>query len=512
MDFNASENRRKGIQVLTLNTLAFGVCFACWMLNGVLVAYLVDANLFAWDEGQMGLLIASPVLIGSLGRLPIGMLTDRFGGRPVYTAILLVSAVPMYLLGRADSFATFLLCSFGIGIAGTSFASGIAYTSVWFKKEQQGTALGLFGMGNIGAAATAFGAPLLLRALTQHGEHPENWRILPQIYAGALVAMAALFYLLTFPRASSKAAPTPWARRLAPLVTLRVWRFGLYYFFVFGGFVALSQWLVLYYLNVYSMTLALAGLMTAAFSMPAALTRALGGWLSDRYGARRVMYTVFGVAALCCGLLIVPRMDVYSPGGGILATRAGAVTRVEDEVIVVGDKEYRFKPRPGLTQSAIRSQVNETKTMIWPTFKSWHEPSVHVGDSVAKRQVIAKGITHIYFQANVWVFSAIILALGVTLGIGMAGVYKYIADYFPAEMGAVGGLVGVIGGLGGFFGPLLFGYLLKATGIWITCWMLLLAAALGCLVWLHTVVQRMMMRQVPALMATMEANEGDAGR
>lgn len=505
-------DRRRGIQVLILNTVAFGVCFACWMLNGVLVAYLVDSNLFAWDEGQVGLLIASPVLIGSIGRLPVGLLTDRFGGRLVYTGVLLASAVPMYLLGRAESFAGFLLCSFGIGIAGTSFATGIAYTSIWFKKEQQGTALGLFGMGNIGAAVTTFFAPQLLRILTQHGGHPENWRLLPQIYAGALVVMAALFYLFTFPRSVPQAARLPLSRRLAPLGALRVWRFGLYYFFVFGAFVALSQWLVLYYLNVYGMTLALAGIMAAAFSLPAALTRALGGWLSDRYGARRVMYSVFGVAVVCCGLLIVPRMDIYSPGGGIVATRAGVVTRVDHEEIVVGDKAYRFKARPGLTQGVIRSQVADAETLIWPTFKSWHEPSVRVGDSVAKRQVIAKGITHIYFQANVWIFSALVLALGVALGIGMAGVYKYIADYFPREIGAVGGLVGVIGGLGGFVGPLVFGYILKGSGIWTTCWMLLLFVALGCLVWLQFAVQRMMREKVPGLMAMMEAGDDDGRR
>jgi len=497
----------KGIRVLALNTLAFTVCFACWMLNGVLVAFLVDTNLYQWDEGQVGLLIAIPVLTGALGRLPMGMLTDRFGGRLMMTLVLLASAIPMYLLAHAQTYAGFVLCGLGIGLTGTSFAVGVAYTALWFKKERQGTALGIFGMGNAGAAVTTFAAPQLLQALTHHGQQPENWRWLPQIYAGALVVMAVCFYLFSLPRRVNQEMRLSLVQRLAPLARLRVWRFGLYYFFVFGGFVALTQWLVLYYVNVYTMSIATAGLMATLFNLPTALTRALGGWLSDQFGARRVMFMVFGTAIVFCSLLIVPRMDVYSPGGGIIATKAGVVAEVGTNRIVIGEKAYTFKPRPGLTQAIIRSQVNDAEVLIWATFKSWHEPTVKAGDSVAKHQVVAKGITHIYFQANVWIFSIFVLVLGVALGIGMAAVYKYITDYFPQEVGLVGGLVGVIGGLGGFFCPLLFGYLLKATGIWTTCWMLLLGLGLGCLGWLYYAVQKLMREKVPALMAAMEQHD-----
>lgn len=497
----------KGIRVLVLNTLAFTVCFACWMLNGVLVAYLVDTNLYRWDEGQVGLLIAVPVLTGALGRLPMGMLTDRFGGRLMMTLVLLASAVPMYLLSHARNYTGFLLCGLGIGMTGTSFAVGVAYTALWFKKERQGTALGIFGMGNAGAAVTTLAAPQLLQALTHHGQQPENWRWLPQIYAGALAVMAVCFYLSSVARRANQETRMSLVQRLAPLARLRVWRFGLYYFFVFGGFVALTQWLVLYYVNVYTMSVATAGFMATLFNLPTALTRALGGWLSDQFGARRVMLLVFGSAIVCCSLLIVPRMDIYSPGGGIVATKAGVVAEVDTDRIVIDEKAYTFKPRPGLTQAIMRSQVNDPETLIWATFKSWHEPTVKVGAPVAKHQVIAKGITHIYFQANVWVFSIFVMVLGVTLGIGMAGVYKYITDYFPKEVGLVGGLVGVIGGLGGFFCPLVFGYLLKATGIWTTCWMLLLGLGLGCLGCLYHVVQKMMREKAPALMATMEKHD-----
>ena len=145
--------------ILTLNTVAFTVCFAAWMLNGVLVTFLVDNGVFAWDAAQMGVLIGIPVLTGSIMRLPLGMLTDRYGGRPVYALLMLLSAVPMFLLSRADSYSDYLWSSLGFGLTGASFAVGIAFSSVWFSRERQGTALGIFGAGNAGAALTTLGAP-----------------------------------------------------------------------------------------------------------------------------------------------------------------------------------------------------------------------------------------------------------------------------------------------------------------------------------------------------------------
>ena len=136
-------DRAKAIQVLTMNTLAFTFCFACWMLNGVLVTFLVENGIFNFTESQIGWLIGIPVLTGSLMRLPVGILTDRFGGRPVFTLLMLISAIPMYLLSQVETYAGFLLASLGFGLVGGSFAVGIAYTSVWFSKERQGTALGL---------------------------------------------------------------------------------------------------------------------------------------------------------------------------------------------------------------------------------------------------------------------------------------------------------------------------------------------------------------------------------
>ncbi|MDP6782644.1 MAG: MFS transporter, partial [Dehalococcoidia bacterium] len=297
-----------------MNTLAFTVCFAAWMMNGVLVTFLVDNGVFQWDKAQMGWLIGIPVLTGSITRLPIGVLTDKYGGRIVFSLLLLMAAVPMYLVSYANTYFEFILSGLGFGLSGASFAVGIAYTSIWFKKEHQGTALGIFGAGNAGAALTSMGAPIVLRMLTDNGTNIEGWRTLPQLYAAALVATAIVFYLLTTTRKVEQVRGMSLLARLAPLRYMRVWRFGLYYFFVFGGFVALAQWLIPYYVNVYAMSVAMAGLMASIFTLPSGMIRAFGGWLSDRWGARSVMYLVLGASLLSLLLLIVPQMDIQSPG------------------------------------------------------------------------------------------------------------------------------------------------------------------------------------------------------
>src|SRR3990167_413698 len=135
-------------KILFFNTLAFTVCFAAWMMNGVLVTFLSSNQIFDWGPIQIGWLMGIPVLTGSIFRLPAGMLTDKFGGKPVYGTLLLLCAIPMFLLSSANDFWSFALCSFGFGLAGVSFAIGIAFTSVWYPRHFQGTALGIFGAGD----------------------------------------------------------------------------------------------------------------------------------------------------------------------------------------------------------------------------------------------------------------------------------------------------------------------------------------------------------------------------
>ncbi len=487
------------IRVLILNTLAFTVCFACWMTNGVLITFLIENGIFSWTQSQIGWLIGIPVLTGAITRLPVGILTDKYGGRIVYTILMLVSAIPMYLLSEASTYGQFVAASLGFGLTGASFAVGIAYTSVWFSKHRQGTALGIFGAGNAGAALTSMGAPFLLRRLTAGGEQIEGWRTMPKLYAAALVITAVIFYLLSVSKKVDDSHITSLAQRLAPLKHLRVWRFGLYYFLVFGDFVALAQWLIPYYVNVYLMPVTMAGLMASIFTLPSGVIRALGGWMSDRLGGRLVMFWVLGICFGCFLLLNIPRMDIESPGPGVMARRAGVVERISTEEIVVGAKTYPLRAMPDGWMAE-----RDTGVLVLPTAAFWQEPAVQAGDAVAKKQLLARGVTHIFFQANVWIFTGLVFIVGIMMGIGKAAVYKLIPDYFPNDVGVVGGIVGVMGGLGGFVCPILFGYMLEWTGIWTTCWIFFTLVAFICFFWMQWVVRQIVRDQAPKLLREIE--------
>ncbi len=490
---------------LFLSTLAFTICFAAWMMNGVLITFLVDNNVYQWGPVQLSWLIGIPVLTGALFRLPLGILTDRFGGRIVYGLLLILSCLPMFMVSFCDDFWSFILASLGFGFTGTSFAVGIAFSSVWFSPGRQGTALGIFGAGNAGAALTSLGAPHVLNYLTEHGEHLEGWRTLPKLYALILLIMGIAFLLFADTRTPPGSAHKTLRQRLEPLRHKRVWRFGLYYFFVFGGFVALAQWLIPYYVNAYSMTVAMAGALAAVNSLPSGVIRAAGGWMSDRWGARAVMYWVFGLSLVCCGLLVVPQMDIQSPGSGVMSRRPGTVSAVSTSAIVVdtsaGPVEYALIEKGGPLAT---DEERHSGMIILPRSVSWQEPVVEAGQEVRKKELLARGVTHIFFQANVWVFTGLSLILGSVMGIGKAAVYKHIPDYFPNDVGVVGGIVGVLGGLGGFICPIIFGYLLKQTGLWTTCWMFFFVLTAVCLVWMHLTIRRLMVRRAPAVLRQLE--------
>ena len=186
-----------------------------------------------------------------------------------------------------------------------------------------------------------------------------------------------------------------------------------------------------------------------------------------------------------------------------MAANSGIVSEVTENTIKVGEKVYNYKNK---SQAGLLTV--EPNILVFPKRSFWQEPIVKVGDNVAKKQLLARGVTHIFFQANVWIFTFLVFIVGIMMGIGKAAVYKFIPEYFPKDVGVVGGIVGVVGGLGGFVCPVIFGYLLKGTGLWTTTWMFFFVVAVACLVWLHIVARRMMKARAPQLLKDLEEKVG----
>ena len=295
---------------LTMSTVAFTVCFAVWTIFSIIgIRIRQDLGL---SDTQFGLLIGTPILTGSLIRVALGIWADVYGGRVVFTFTMLAAAVATFLLTFAHTYPQFLVAALGVGIAGGSFAVGVAYVSRWYPAQKQGTALGIFGAGNVGSAVTKFLAPFVMVAY--------GWQTVAQIWAAALVVMAVIFFLTTkddpvlVERRRLGIKPKNAWLELEPLKNVQVWRFSLYYFFVFGAFVALALWLPQYLVKVYGLDIRTAGMIAAFFSVPASLFRAYGGHLSDIYGARRVMYWTFLVSVVATFVLSYPPTDYVVTG------------------------------------------------------------------------------------------------------------------------------------------------------------------------------------------------------
>lgn len=303
----ADQNR-----ALAASTLSFTVCFAVWTIFSI-IGIRIKSELGLSDT-QFGILVATPILTGSISRIFLGIWTDQYGGRIVYTLQMLLTAFAAYLLTLVTTYEMFLVAALGVGLAGGSFAVGVAYVAKWYPKERQGTALGIFGMGNVGAAVTNFGAPFLL--ILVGGQ----WQGVAQIYAVVMAIAAVLFFLFTkedpdvAARKKAGQKHTSFLAQLDPLKNLQVWRFSLYYFFVFGAFVALALWLPRYYVGAYGLDLKTAGLLAAAYALPGSVFRALGGWISDKLGARTVMYWTFIASVACTFILSYPSTD-YTVAG-----------------------------------------------------------------------------------------------------------------------------------------------------------------------------------------------------
>ena len=302
--------KSKQNRALTLSTLSFAVCFAVWTIFSIIGIQLQED--LGLNETQFGLLIGMPILTGSLTRIFLGIWADQYGGRIVFVSVMILAAIATFLLSQTETYLMALLAALGLGLAGGSFAVGIAYVSKWYPAGKQGIALGIFGVGNVGAGVTMFAAPIVLVAF--------GWQAVAQIWAAALATMAIIFWLTTEDdpefkkRKESGGKHKSFIEQLEPLKNTQVWRFSIYYFFVFGGFVALSLWLPRYLIGVYDVNIQTAGILAAIFAIPGSLFRAYGGHLSDKYGARTMMYATFSMSILCTFILSYPKTDYIVHG------------------------------------------------------------------------------------------------------------------------------------------------------------------------------------------------------
>ena len=289
------------ISVLSLSTLAFTVCFAVWVMFSI-IGIPIKANL-GLNETQFGLLAATPILTGSLFRLPLGMLTDKIGGRIVFFVLMLSTVIPIWLISIATEYWHFLVLGLFVGVAGASFSVGIAYVARWFPRKRQGFAMGIFGAGNAGAAVTKFVAPSLVVAY--------GWQAVPQVYAVAMLAMAILFWIFTYTDTTHHvSAKITIKDQLSALKDPNVWKLCQYYSIVFGGYVALSLWMTKYYITEYGFGMQTAALLAAIFVLPSGVIRAMGGWLSDKVGAHRMTWWVMWVSWICLFLLSYPQTEM----------------------------------------------------------------------------------------------------------------------------------------------------------------------------------------------------------
>ena len=290
----------KAWSVVIMSTLAFTVCFMIWMMFAVIGIPIKQT--LGLNETQFGLLIAMPVLTGSLIRLPLGMWTDKFGGRTVFFTLMISTVIPIYFISWCTEYWHFLVTSLFVGVAGGSFTVGISYCARWFPKNQQGLAMGIFGAGNTGAAVTKLVAPLIVVAY--------GWTMVPQAYAVLMLVTAIAFWFFTFSDPSHVVGKSVTIReQLATLKDPVVWKYSQYYSIVFGGYVALALWMTKYYIGEYGFDLKTAALLAAAFSIPGGVLRALGGYFSDRFGAHTITWWVMVVSLICLFILSFPHAD-----------------------------------------------------------------------------------------------------------------------------------------------------------------------------------------------------------
>ncbi|MEH6358686.1 MAG: nitrate/nitrite transporter [Pseudomonadales bacterium] len=399
---------RGASKALTLATLAFAANFSVWILYAVLGLELEKS--LQLSATQLGIFFAAPMLTGALARIPAGILADRYNPKHLFTLQMLLITPALFLLPFVSTYNHYLLLGLWIGLSGASFTLGIRYISDWFERNRQGTAMGVFGAGNAGAAITLVLAPILV---SQWG-----WDSIGPIYGAGIILTACLFSAfapsrISTPSQASQAKENSIINDLhgAVFMRLQVWRFGLYYYFVFGSFLALIMWLPQYYTNVYGLPANQAMAFTLFFVATSSMVRALGGWFADRYGGSTVNWMVFWTCLVCLFFLSYPSTTMTIHG--------------------------------------------------------------------------AQHDVHMDIEINLWVFSLLIFVIGIAQGFGRASVFKTIHDYYPQQMGSVGGFVAAMGAMGGCTLPILFGLAVDFTGFYSVCFMILYGVLASCMIAMH---------------------------
>lgn len=312
---SATATTRGRITALVLATLGFAVNFWAWALLSPLGP--VYKELLELTPFEVSVLVAVPVIVGSLGRIPLGALTDRYGGRLVFGVTSLLGVVPVVFLAMVTNYPALLIGGFALGLTGATFAIGIPFVNEWFPPERRGLALGIFGMGNIGTAISGFVTPWLAEG---YG------RPVPFLaVAAALVVVGVAFLLIGRDAPGRQAATEPFLVRFLAAARLRATQeLAVMYAITFGGFVAFGVYLPLYLREVYGLTTADAAARAAGFVVLATIARPVGGWLSDRWGGVPVLSGSLGVVVICAVVVsFAPAMPLATVGFLTMAVALG---------------------------------------------------------------------------------------------------------------------------------------------------------------------------------------------
>lgn len=297
------ENQPSAKAQLTLGTGAFALCFAVFGSLSAMMPIL--SKQLHLTPVEKSVAVAIPVLLGSLGRIPLGMLTDRFGGRIIFSVVMFLTILPAVLMGNVHTYSQLISYGFFIGIGLASFSVGVGFVSGWYSAAKQGSALGVYGAGNIGQSLAAFGSPFIAAAF---GMKWGFWTF------GVLLSVWFLIFALFARNAPRKAPPKSLAETMRPLADSQSWILSLYYFLTFGGFVAMAVYLPMFLTETFKLNPQQAGLRTAGFVVLATATRPLGGVLADRMGGRAILKWVFPATAIFSIFLACPMIVTFTIG------------------------------------------------------------------------------------------------------------------------------------------------------------------------------------------------------